>query len=296
MNNSRLPPSFWEQLDQECSDEECSDEGEIFEVFNVPPPQDPFGMALYHLLDEVFPKSIRVHGANISSPIFVGRRLHQQYVGFRGNTDINTGELRWEAFWEMKKRNYDKNFLVGNRPIHSLNGAAAWLSGTHHQIMKLSCEIIKEAIHPDNFMPKPLQAFGAAYDLGQIGVSAQEATDRVKQPLPWSHRGPDIRSNKFAIRVLRASGRATSTKVGYIILGLKDTWRYGAQINVDFRSSRRDSIKTEVLALSFEQRPDHSTLPSGNVAKAQAKVEHDYAFFALVWLMTHATYEDLRPI
>jgi len=177
---------------------------------------------------------------------------------------------------------------MGARNVVSERGAAAWLSGTHFQIMKLSCELIKEAIHPDNFLPDPIRAFAAAYDLLGIGVTASEAAALVAQGLPWVQRGTNLR---HAVRVLRKQGNSAEVvPVGTIALAFKDTWRYGIGI-------RMGGIPGKVSGLKKSHKAPVTVLPSGNINKAKGAVERFYAHQVLIWLMSLAdAHEGLRTI
>jgi len=259
--NGDIWDSFWDSSTDLGDDDaiECHPMTECHSMAEMGRVKDEFGIKLLALLDEVFPVGKVMPRPPAPGPLIIGKQINQQFVGFAGTLTKDGSQRVWEGFWRMSiappaRQGYRNRSTrpMGARNVVSERGAAAWLSGTHFQIMKLSCELIKEAIHPDNFLPDPIRAFAAAYDLLGIGVTASEAAALVAQGLPWVQRGTNLR---HAVRVLRKQGNSAEVvPVGTIALAFKDTWRYGIGI-------RMGGIPGKVSGLKKSHKAPVTVLP-----------------------------------
>jgi hypothetical protein len=249
------------------------------------------------VLAEVFPKGTPEEKIN-RGPITVARRIGDHWIGIVGARKPGETEVSWAGFWRqnvlisLRNRGNQQGATIekATRDIKGDQGAIGWLSWVHREICKVAGEVIRNALHPDQFMPDPGQAFRAAYDLFLLDAGWDDVGKKITQRLPWRPGTTNLGSLCTILRSA-SSGVPNSSAIGTIGVQQKDGyWRYGGQIkmqeiNGGFAMSKYQDWKFKhKLALTACK----------NLDEAQSKADEFYAHTLFDFLLEKGQEEGFR--
>ena len=176
------------------------------------------------MLGEVFPQG-KLQPVKARGALTIGTQAGDHYIGIIGTiSEVEPNpEMRWESFWRQNvsvSANTLGSVEKAIKRIRTPRGFSAWLSWVHTRIVKLCCEDIKHAVHPDNCLPTPNRyarqdttaAFRAGNTLHALGITGEEVVDQVHRPVPWL----ETNNLKDLCRVFRSCGPLDSAQVGTI--------------------------------------------------------------------------------
>lgn len=251
--------------------------------------ENPEVKTLIWLLDKFFPKA-QIRPFPPHGPLVISRIVGQHIIGFIGVKKEYDIRYRWECIWQVAvgatqgRRQYRN---LEGRPLQRVEGAIPWLTGVRKKIKGFCVESLRGAIHPDNFIPNPLLAFGAAYDLKLLGYEAEDVVDDFQIHLTWKEgrNGPQ----RQGAYIFRRVSPSEIIRIGIVGFGLKDTWRFGLAIEANkidglFSSNIDASSKPTLTEVPYDTHP----------AILKEIVDKFYVHQVLQWMLDVCEDEKLR--